>query len=46
MRAHEQSVIIRVGGLHTIAGDLPDFRPTHLIGILDPDTPEPRRLWP
>jgi predicted protein tyrosine phosphatase len=30
-----------VGGLHTIAADLPDFRPTHLIGILDPDTAEP-----
>jgi predicted protein tyrosine phosphatase len=34
-------VKIKVGGLHTIAGDIPIFRPTHLIGILDPDTPEP-----
>jgi predicted protein tyrosine phosphatase len=34
-------VIIRVGGLHTISADLPDFRPTHFIGILDPDTPAP-----
>lgn len=34
-------VIIRVGGLHTIAADLPEFQPTHLIGILDPDTAEP-----
>lgn len=34
-------VKIRVGGLHTIAADLPSFRPTHLIGILDPDTPAP-----
>jgi predicted protein tyrosine phosphatase len=32
---------IRVGGLHTIAADIPAFRPTHLIGILDPDTPVP-----
>jgi predicted protein tyrosine phosphatase len=35
------SVIIRVGGLHTIDADLPSFRPTHLIGILDPAMPEP-----
>ena len=34
-------VKIKVGGLHTIARDIPAFRPTHLIGILDPDTPEP-----
>jgi predicted protein tyrosine phosphatase len=32
---------LRVGGLHTIDGDLPRFRPTHLIGILDPAMPEP-----
>jgi predicted protein tyrosine phosphatase len=32
---------IRVGGLHTIDADLPAFRPTHLIGILDPTMPEP-----
>lgn len=32
---------LRVGGLHTIAADLPSFRPTHLIGILDPTMPEP-----
>jgi len=32
---------LRVGGLHTIAADLPSFRPTHLIGILDPAMPEP-----
>lgn len=32
---------IRVGGLHTIEADLPAFRPTHLIGILDPTMPEP-----
>jgi predicted protein tyrosine phosphatase len=32
---------IRVGGLHTIDADLPSFRPTHLIGILDPPMPEP-----
>lgn len=34
-------LILRVGGLHTIAADLPSFRPTHLIGILDPAVPEP-----
>jgi predicted protein tyrosine phosphatase len=34
-------VILKVGGLHTIDGDLPDFRPTHLLGILDPAMPEP-----
>jgi predicted protein tyrosine phosphatase len=32
---------LRVGGLHTIDADLPSFRPTHLIGILDPAMPEP-----
>ena len=32
---------LKVGGLHTIAADLPSFRPTHLIGILDPAMPEP-----
>jgi hypothetical protein len=40
---------IRVGGLHTIEADLPAFRPTHLIGILDPTMPEPdgyRHLLP
>lgn len=35
------SLILRVGGLHTIDADLPSFRPTHLIGILDPAMPEP-----
>jgi len=32
---------IRVGGLHTIDADVAAFRPTHLIGILDPAMPEP-----
>ena len=32
---------IKVGGLHTIAAIVPEFRPTHLLGILDPPTPEP-----
>jgi predicted protein tyrosine phosphatase len=32
---------IRVGGLHTIDADLLAFRPTHLIGILDPAMAEP-----
>jgi predicted protein tyrosine phosphatase len=34
-------ITIRVGGLHTIDTDLPAFKPTHLIGILDPYMPEP-----
>jgi len=34
-------LLVRVGGLHTIDADLPSFRPTHLIGILDPTMPEP-----
>jgi predicted protein tyrosine phosphatase len=34
-------ITIRVGGLHTIDSDLPSFKPTHLIGILDPNMPEP-----
>lgn len=34
-------LLIKVGGLHTIDRDLPSFRPTHLIGILDPAMPEP-----
>ncbi len=34
-------LILKVGGLHTIDADLPGFRPTHLIGILDPAMPEP-----
>jgi predicted protein tyrosine phosphatase len=33
--------VIRVGGLHTIDRDVPEFRPTHLIGILDPAMPAP-----
>jgi len=33
---------IRVGGLHTLDADIPAFRPTHLLGILDPLTPDPR----
>ena len=32
---------LKVGGLHTIDHDLPSFRPTHLVGILDPAMPEP-----
>ncbi len=37
---------IRVGGLHTIAADLESFAPTHLIGILDPQMPEPEAYAP
>jgi predicted protein tyrosine phosphatase len=32
---------IRIGGLHSIAAAIPEFRPTHLIGILDPLHPQP-----
>ena len=32
---------IKVGGLHSIGAIVPEFRPTHLLGILDPSTPEP-----
>jgi predicted protein tyrosine phosphatase len=32
---------VRVGGLHSIDRLVPEFRPTHLLGILDPPTPEP-----
>ncbi len=32
---------IKVGGLHSIGALVPEFRPTHLLGILDPSTPEP-----
>jgi len=34
-------LVIKVGGLHTIDADLPAFRPTHLIGILNPTMPAP-----
>ena len=32
---------IKIGGLHSIGALVPEFRPTHLLGILDPPTPEP-----
>jgi predicted protein tyrosine phosphatase len=32
---------IKVGGLHSIGALVTEFRPTHLLGILDPPTPEP-----
>jgi len=32
---------IKVGGLHSIGVLVPEFRPTHLLGILDPPTPQP-----
>ena len=32
---------VRIGGLHSIGTLVPEFRPTHLLGILDPPTPEP-----
>lgn len=33
---------MKVGGLHTIAADLPLFRPTHMIRLVDPTLPEDR----
>lgn len=32
---------VRIGGLHSIAAEISAFRPTHLLGILDPEFPEP-----
>ena len=32
---------VRIGGLHSIGTDIVEFRPTHLLGILDPLYPEP-----
>jgi predicted protein tyrosine phosphatase len=32
---------IKVGGLHSIPALVREFRPTHLLGILDPPTPQP-----
>ena len=32
---------VRVGALHSIGAMIPEYRPTHLLGILDPPTPEP-----
>jgi predicted protein tyrosine phosphatase len=32
---------IKIGGLHSIGALVPEFRPTHLLGILDPLTPQP-----
>ena len=32
---------IKIGGLHSIGALVQEFRPTHLLGILDPSTPEP-----
>jgi predicted protein tyrosine phosphatase len=32
---------LRIGALHSIGTLVPEFRPTHLLGILDPPTPEP-----
>jgi predicted protein tyrosine phosphatase len=33
---------LKVGGLHTIAADLPVFQPTHMIRLVDPTLPEDR----
>jgi predicted protein tyrosine phosphatase len=32
---------VRIGALHNIGTLVPEYRPTHLLGILDPPTPEP-----
>jgi predicted protein tyrosine phosphatase len=37
-----QDFRLKVGGLHTIAADLPIFRPTHMIRLVDPALPEGR----
>ena len=33
---------LKVGGLHTLAADLPVFRPTHMIRLVDPALPDAR----
>lgn len=33
---------LKVGGLHTIAADLPVFQPTHMIRLVDPTLPDDR----
>lgn len=33
---------LRIGGLHTLAADLPTFRPTHMIRLVDPALPDER----
>ena len=33
---------LKVGGLHTIAVDLPVFQPTHMIRLVDPALPDDR----
>ncbi len=33
---------LKIGGLHTIAADLPAFRPTHMIRLVDPALPAAR----
>lgn len=33
---------LKVGGLHTLAADLPAFRPTHMIRLVDPALPDAR----
>ena len=37
-----QDFRLKVGGLHMLAADLPVFRPTHLIRLVDPELPEER----
>jgi predicted protein tyrosine phosphatase len=33
---------LKVGGLHTLAADLPVFQPTHMIRLVDPALPDAR----
>lgn len=40
MTDSSQDFRLKVGGLHTIAADLPIFRPTHMIRLVDPALPE------
>jgi predicted protein tyrosine phosphatase len=40
MTQASQDFRLKVGGLHTLAADLPVFRPTHMIRLVDPELPE------
>lgn len=42
MVQHSEVFLLKVGGLHTLPGDLPVFRPTHMIRLVDPYLPEER----
>lgn len=42
MVPHPPEFRLKIGGLHTIAADLPMFRPTHMIRLVDPALPDAR----